>query len=133
MSTSNPEGLVPSLWIRETHLLGPLHQFFATRFFGPERRAVLAAGLPETQAAEQHHHEQRERALDEALRNLRKRRDRQFSASELAADTVGATARVAAEAMEAGRADGAPLPVCVAPPAGLEPAAKRLEGACAAQ
>ncbi|MEU3962941.1 recombinase family protein [Streptomyces buecherae] len=214
-----PSGHPKSLWIRETRLLEPLHEFFATRVFGPERRAMLATALPETQAAEQHHHEQRERALDEALRDLRKRRDRQFSALELAdnpdrrfvqgvqarvaeiddqirhteakltdhrqqaparqdpalidalplgrceiaglpdavrrrmfeafrlqirfdkransahcrvvlaADTVDATARIAAEAMEAGRSDGAPLPVYVAPPAGLEPAAKRLEGA----
>ncbi len=48
----------------------------------------------------------------------------------LCADTITATARTAEHAMHAAQTSAASFPICVVPPAGLEPAAKCLEGTC---
>ena len=49
----------------------------------------------------------------------------------LASETIGSVARAAGDALRTGHhTDENAVPICVVPPAGLEPAAKRLEGAC---
>ncbi|WP_164492530.1 recombinase family protein [Streptomyces sp. CNQ-509] len=89
-----------SMWIKETYLLEPLHEFFAARIFGPDRRELLAAALPEADASEGRRHAERDKALNDALTDLKKRRDRQFHTLELAEEpdrrfVQGVQARVA--------------------------------------
>ncbi len=209
-----------SLWIRESHVLEPLNNFFADRLFGPSRRELVAAVLPQADDAAWRRHADREQALRTAMSDLTRRRERQFHALEVAesldqvfiqgvqarvadldaqirikkdelethkreapprqdsalvdalpvgrcelaalpdatrrrmfeafrlqlhyderthsvrcqvtltSETIDGAAWAAGAARRAVRPDENAVPICVVPPAGLEPAAKRLEGAC---
>ena len=79
-----PVGHPKSLWIKETYLLEPLNAFFAERVFGPDRMELLAATLPDVHTSEEHRHSERDKTLNNALADLKQRRDRQFHSLELA-------------------------------------------------
>jgi hypothetical protein len=56
--------------VREDHLLEAIRQFLAERVFGPDRAALLAAGLPASAADDQARRDRQTTALTKRLRKI---------------------------------------------------------------
>ena len=65
-----PEGHPRTISVREDHLLPAIHDFFATRVFGPDRAALLAADLPASAADDQARRDRQAAALNKRLRQI---------------------------------------------------------------
>jgi site-specific DNA recombinase len=67
---TTPEGHPRTISVREDHLLPAIHDFFATRIFGPDRAALLAADQPASAADEQARRDRQAAALNKRLRKI---------------------------------------------------------------